>query len=274
MVAAAMAGPMSTRRSIRIHRWVTYHQGMTTPSRHVALNGSTNFRDLGGYVGRDGRALRWRRIFRSDQLGELTPEDVSVLTGLGLARVCDFRGTHERTASVCVLPDVAVHALSIEPTVVQGMQALLAAGKTLTAQSTVALMEQTYRDFVLDDTPRFAELFGHLLDDDRPLVFHCTAGKDRTGFAAALILSALGVPRTVVMQDYLLTNDHYRQPRQASGFASQEVLDVLWKVQPGFLEAAMLAVETGYGSVDRYLDSALGLGLTQRRRLEQLYLQG
>ena len=246
---------------------------MTTPSRHLALIGSTNFRDLGGYVGRDGRIVRWRRLFRSDHLGDLTPDDLAVLSGLGLARVCDFRGARERTASVCVLPGVAVHALSIEPTVVQGMQALLAAGKTLTPQSTVELMEQTYRDFVLDNTPRFAELFGHLLDDDRPLVFHCTAGKDRTGFAAALILTALGVPRTVVMQDYLLTNDHYRQPKGASGLAPQDVLDVLWRVQPDFLEAALHTVEAGYGSVERYLDSALGLGLTQRRRLEQLYLQ-
>ena len=75
-------------------------------------------------------------------------------------------------------------------------------------------------------------------DDDAPLVFHCTAGKDRTGFAAALILSALGVPLPVVMQDYLLTNDFYRQPKAANGFASQDVLDVLWQVQADFLEAA------------------------------------
>ena len=261
-------------RSTRCARRVTYHQNMTTPTRHLPLCGSTNFRDLGGYVGHHGRSIRWRRLFRSDQLGELTPDDVAVLSGLGLARVCDFRGVRERSASICVLPGVAVHALSIEPTVVQGMQALLAAGKTLTPQSTVALMEQTYRDFVLDNTLRFSELFGHLLDDDRPLVFHCTAGKDRTGFAAALILLALGVPRTVVMQDYLLTNDHYRQPKMgAPGLVSQDVLDVLWRVQPDFLEAALRTVEAGYGSVDRYLESALGIGPTQRRRLEQLYLQ-
>ncbi len=246
---------------------------MTNPTRHLALSGSTNFRDLGGYAGRDGRTTRWRRLFRSDQLGELTPDDVAVLSDLGLARVCDFRGSQERAASACVLPGVAVHALSIEPTVVQGMQALLAAGTTLTAQATVALMEQTYRDFVLDNTPRFADLFGHLLENDQPLVFHCTAGKDRTGFAAALILSALGVPRTVVMQDFLLTNAYYRQPKVAAGFASQDVLDVLWRVQAGFLEAAFETVDAGHGSVDRYLASALGLGPTQRQRLEQLYLQ-
>jgi len=246
--------------------------GMKHPSRRLELLGSTNFRDLGGYPGRSGRPVRWRRLFRSDHLGELAPQDVQALSDLGLARVCDFRGAQERSASPCRLPGVQVHALSIEPTVVQGIKSLLAAGKTLTPQATLELMEQTYRDFVLHNSPRFAELFDHLLRDDTPLVFHCTAGKDRTGFAAALILSALGVPRAVVMQDYLLTNDCYRQPAAASGLASQEVLDVLWKVQAGFLEAAWQVVESDHGGVDRYLEKAIGLGTAQRARLEQLYL--
>ena len=246
---------------------------MNHPTRRLDLLGSTNFRDLGGYLGQAGRPVRWRRLFRSDHLGELAPQDVLALKELGLARVLDFRGAQERSASACRLPGVRVHALSIEPTVVQGMKSLLAAGKVLTPQATVELMEQTYRDFVLHNSPRFAELFDHLLQEDSPLVFHCTAGKDRTGFAAALILSALGVPRSVVMQDYLLTNDFYRQPVVASGLASQEVLDVLWKVRSGFLEAARQVVESDHGGVDRYLEESIGLGAAQRRRLEQLYLQ-
>lgn len=246
---------------------------MNTDPRRLALQGSTNFRDLGGYAGRDGRTVRWRRLFRSDHLGELSAQDVASLSGLGLTRVCDFRGAQERMAHACVLPGVVVHALTIEPTVVQGMQSLLAAGQALTVAATVELMQQTYRDFVLDNSPRFAQLFAQLLQDDTPLVFHCTAGKDRTGFAAALILSALGVPRPVVMQDYLLTNDFYRQPKAVSGFASQEVLDVLWKVQPEFLEAGLQTVEARHGSLDNYLEKELGLGRAQRQRLEQLYLE-
>ena len=246
---------------------------MNTLSRHLTLHGSTNFRDLGGYAGRDGRNVRWRRLFRSDHLGELTVQDIATLSQLGLTRVCDFRGAQERMAHACVLPGVAVHALAIEPTVVQGMQSLLATGQALTVQNTVELMRQTYRDFVLDNSPRFAQFFGELLQGDAPLVFHCTAGKDRTGFAAALLLSALGVPREVVMQDYLLTNDVYRQPATVSKFASQEVLDVLWKVQPGFLEAALQTVEVRHGTVEDYLEKDLGLGQAQRQRLEQLYLE-
>ncbi len=246
---------------------------MSTPSRHIELSGSTNFRDLGGYAGIGGRHVRWRKLFRSDQLGELSAADVEVLSGLGMARVCDFRGQQERLTQTCVIPRVQVHALSIEPTVVQGMQAILSAGQTLTPQLTVELMEQTYRDFVLHNTDRFSELFGHLLDNDTPLVFHCTAGKDRTGFAAALILSALGVERNVVMQDYLLTNTFYRQQRTTSEFASREVLEILWRVQAGFLEASLQTVESRHGGMDTYLEKALGLGSRKRARLQQLYLE-
>lgn len=246
---------------------------MAIPIRNLKLSGASNFRDLGGYAGADGRTVRWRKLFRSDHLGALTQQDLASLSELRLARVCDFRGREERRPHACVIPGVAVHALSIEPTVVQGMQALLAQGKALTPHATLVLMEQTYRDFVLHNSPRFAELFGQLLDDDAPLVFHCTAGKDRTGFAAALILSALGVPHAVVMQDYLLTNDFYRQPTAASGFAPQDVLDVLWRVQPRFLEAALETVQTQHGDLDSYLGSALGIGPLQRARLQSLYLE-
>ncbi len=243
------------------------------PTRSLNLTGASNFRDLGGYAGQGGRLVRWRRLFRSDHLAALTPDDVAQLSSLGLARVCDFRGDAERAPLACALPGVVVHSLPIEPTVVQRMSELLAAGHQLTAQDTVRLMQQTYRAFVHDNAPRFAELFGLLLDNDAPLVFHCTAGKDRTGFAAALILLALGVPRAVVMQDYLLTNELYRMPSATSGLVSQEVLDVLWRVQEDFLDAALHALEADFGGVQPYLQQALGLGRTEQERLVALYLQ-
>ena len=247
---------------------------MQTPTRSLNLSGATNFRDLGGYAGQDGRLVRWRRLFRSDHLAALTPDDLALLSTLGLARVCDFRGAAERAPLACALPGVVVHSLAIEPTVVQRMKELLESGHALTAQDTVRLMQQTYRAIVQDNAPRFAELFGHLLESDAPLVFHCTAGKDRTGFAAALILLALGVPRAVVMQDYLLTNDLFRMPKVAPGLASQEVLDVLWRVQEDFLDVALHAVEADFGGVPRYLAQALGVGPREQQRLSALYLQG
>src|ERR1035437_8385710 len=118
------------------------------PTRSVELTGPSHFRDVGGYGGQGGRLVRWRRLFRSDHLAALTPDDVALLSGLGLARVCDFRGDTERAPLVCALPGVVVHSLPIEPTVVQGMKEILESGQQLTVPDMVRLMQQTYRAFV------------------------------------------------------------------------------------------------------------------------------
>ena len=220
------------------------------PDRSLRLSGASNFRDLGGYAGAQGLPVRWRRLFRSDHLAALTADDAETLRRLGVTRAFDFRGVHERAAVPYELPGVTQVALPIEPTVVQRMKDLLDAGEAVTPAQTVGLMQQTYRAFVHDNAPRFAGLFAHLLESDAPLVFHCTAGKDRTGFAAALILLALGVPREVVMQDYLLTNDFYRMPALDESRAPRAVLDVLWRVQADFLDAALHTVDEDYGGAD------------------------
>ena len=246
---------------------------MHTPTRSLNLAGATNFRDLGGYRTEHGRSVRWRRLFRSDHLAGLTPEDRHALAALGLTRALDFRGVDESAAASYALPGVSRHALPIEPTVVQNINAMLQAGHRLTARDAVALMQQTYRAFVLDNAPRFAELFRHLLDDDAPLVFHCTAGKDRTGFAAALILLALGVARDVVVQDYLLTNQLFQQPPSAHGEIPPEALAVLWRVQQGFLDAALHAVDADHGGLETYLARRLRLSRAAQDELARRYLQ-
>jgi protein-tyrosine phosphatase len=243
-----------------------------TPSRSLNLAGATNFRDLGGYAGHGGRTLRWRRLFRSDHLGALTAQDLQSLRELQVMRVCDFRGASERLSAACLIAGAQVHSLPIEPTIVQRLSSLLEAGQKPDEAEVVALMQETYRNFVRDNTPRFAALFGHLLASDAPLVFHCTAGKDRTGFAAALILHALGVPRDVILQDYLLTNEHLK-PGRASHSVPPEIAAVLFRVQEPFLAAALQAVDQDHGSLDQYLATALGVGPAQRERLAALYLQ-
>ncbi len=244
-----------------------------TPSRSLPLAGATNFRDLGGYTGQDGRQVAWRRIFRSDHLAALTPDDQARLAALGIARTVDFRGERERAQLAYLLPAVEHHQLAIEPTVVQRAIELQREGRALTAQDAVALMQETYRGFVHENAPRFAEFFCILLAKDTPLVFHCTAGKDRTGFAAALILLTLGVPRDVVMRDYLLTNDLYRRPAMAEGHAPEEVLAVLWRVQAEFLDAALHKVDQDYGGLQTYLVDVLGVDSAAQRELSGRYLQ-
>jgi protein-tyrosine phosphatase len=104
------------------------------------------------------------------------------------------------------------------------------------------------------------------------VVFHCTAGKDRTGVAAALILLALGVPRDLVRADYLLTNRHYRHPPITHSDTPPEVLQVLWRVQDGFLDAALQAIDTLPGGLPAYLQR-LGLGPAALAALRTRYLQ-
>ena len=246
---------------------------MSAHTRSIPLTGASNFRDLGGYVGHAGRAVVWRKLFRSDHLGLLNADDLAEVQRLKLARVLDFRGATERTAQVCAIPGVQVASLAIEPTVVQAIQALLEKGNGIRPEDAVHLMQQTYRAFVHDNSPRFAELFAHLLEDDAPLVFHCTAGKDRTGFAAAIILRALGVPQAMVMQDYLLTNELFRPPELVGSHAPPEVRNVIARVQTGFLDAAFEAVASSHGSVDQYLERAMRLDSKQQQRLRALYLQ-
>jgi protein-tyrosine phosphatase len=245
----------------------------THPDRLIPLQGVSNFRDLGGYAGEGGRPLRWRQIFRSDHFGALTDADRAQLAALGIGRSFDFRGVAERAATPYTLPGAVQHPLSIEPTVVQRLQALAEAGSQVTVPVVQDLMADLYRALVLDQSHRFAQLFAHLLDADAPVVFHCTAGKDRTGVAAALVLLALGVPRAVVRQDYLLTNQHYRHPALPQTETPIEVLKVLWRVDDSFLDAALQSIDAQPGGLGAYLAQRLGLGPAALAALRTRYLQ-
>jgi len=134
-------------------------------------------------------------------------------------------------------------------------------------------MRDSYRGYVQDNTQRYRTLFAHLLEDRAPLVIHCTAGKDRTGFACALILHALGVSEQVIADDYLLTNQFYKRDPAHSTELPDDVKQVLGTVRAAFLEAAFEAVEADYGSLDNYFRDGLGLGQAERKALEGRYLQ-
>jgi protein-tyrosine phosphatase len=243
------------------------------PARHLNLAGASNFRDLGGYPARDGRTTRWRQIFRSNHLGHLTEADVEVLRGLGVRNAFDFRGTEERAAALCSMAEISTHSLPVEPTVVAALRTIAAAGTPLSPADALDVMRDSYRNYVRHNTPRFRALFSHLLEDRAPLVIHCTAGKDRTGFACALILHMLGVPDDVIAEDYLLTNRFYRRDPTASSDLPEEVRQVLGSVQASFLAAAFEAIGADYGNLENYLSDGLGLGAPERARLQARYLE-
>jgi protein-tyrosine phosphatase len=237
------------------------------------LQGASNFRDIGGHTGIDGRRVRHNLVYRSDHLAGLTPDDHRALEPLRITHSLDFRGLAERAALPSVLPGAASVTLGIEPTMVVRVKALLAAGQIPTEAETVALMAHTYRSFARDAIPTYARFFQHLIEQPTPVVFHCTAGKDRTGFAAALLLSALGVDRDAVMADYLLTNQLYRRSALVHTDGPAHVVDVLWRVQPAFLDAAFDTVEREFGGMGRYLEGPMGLGPEAMARLRERLLE-
>jgi protein-tyrosine phosphatase len=237
------------------------------------LQGASNFRDVGGYRNVHGRHVRRGQVFRSDHLAGLTAADQQQLKALGVRHSLDFRGAAECAATPYAIAGVQRVALTIEPTVIARMQALVAQGVVPTTEETVDLMRETYRDFVNRNADTYGRFLKHLLEAPTPQVFHCTAGKDRTGFAAALLLSALEVDRTTIENDYLLTNQLYRRDARLEGQGHPHVMKVLWQVQPEFLHAAFEAVDAQHGGMRDYLHGAIGLSPQEVAELQRMLLE-
>jgi hypothetical protein len=164
--------------------------------RLIALEGAFNFRDLGGYPTVDGRQTRWRRLFRSDTLSELSAEDLALLADLGVATVIDLRTPAEVERDGRVAADVHYvnHSLLRQES-----------GESVGAPEHDDMGERYL--WYLEHNPEAVVVSLELLarEERYPAVFHCTAGKDRTGVLAALVLSLLGVPPSVVVADYVIT---------------------------------------------------------------------
>ena len=247
---------------------------MTKLPRILNLKGASNFRDLGGYATQHGRRVRWRRLFRSNHLGHLTADDIATLRALSLRKVIDFRSDVEiRHAAPCRLQGPTIHMMPIDPAIRPRLDERLAAGETVTAASAARIICDIYRGYVHGYASHFARLFDELLEDGTPLVFHCSAGKDRTGIAAALILSALGVPREVALEDYLLTNRHWRIDAASAAGLPDEVAAVLGSANEAFLSAAFAAIDSDFGGMPAYLRDRLNVDTTKQARLAELYLE-
>ncbi len=215
--------------------------------------------------------MRWRRLFRSNHLGQLTEPDVAVLRELGIRAAFDFRGRNERAAGLCTIAEITVHSVPIEPSVVPALRALATRGQ-LTTDHALELMRESYRNYIRNYTPRFRALFQHVLNEDVPLVIHCTAGKDRTGVACALVLHALDVADDVILEDYLLTNQLYRRETAAHPDLPADVVQTIGMVQASFLAAAFDAMRDDFGDVDTYLRDGLGIDDAARKTLQERYL--
>ena len=197
---------------------------------------------------------------------------IEIVRALGVRRAFDFRGLDERASAACGLSEITVHSLPIEPTVVAALRARLAAG-TLSASDAQEIMRDSYRNYVRHDTESFRKLFAHLLHDSAPLVMHCTAGKDRTGFACALVLHALGVPDEAIGEDYLLTNRFYRSDASSATDLPDGVRQAIGSVEASFLAAGFDTIRADYGDLESYFRNGLGLAAPERNQLRSRYLQ-
>ena len=241
--------------------------------RVLALQGASNVRDLGGWPAAGGRRVRFGRLFRSASLSTLTSDDVAALAGAGIRTICDLRGETEQQRAPSRLPGVTTHALCIEPSLRPSLTELLATG-TVTGPDVMALMRGAYTAYAIEWSHRYRALFELLLDADAPpLLFHCTAGKDRTGFGAALILAALGVDEAAVLEDYLATNRLWRADPEVAAYLPEAVAEVLLRVHPELITAAFDAVRDAHGTLDAYLEERIGVGPAERERLRELFLE-
>ncbi|WP_066775780.1 tyrosine-protein phosphatase [Sphingomonas sp. CCH5-D11] len=248
--------------------------------RVLPLEGGQNFRDLGGYRASDGRTVKWGLLYRSGAMNNLTLKDYETLRARGIRSVCDFRDTRERAAAPVQWPAGAKPAVFADDYEMDSnFRALMKPG--LTGEQAAALMAEGYRDIPLRFAGQYKRMFAQLAAGNAPLAFNCSAGKDRTGVAAALLLTALGVPYATVMEDYLLSNQYFKPDRmkadpQAAEFAkrvSPDALKAMMGVDRRYLDAAFDALRSRPGGLEGYYRNELGVDDAMRKALRARYLE-
>jgi protein-tyrosine phosphatase len=252
--------------------------------RLVPLQQGSNFRDIGGYAAADGKRVRWGRIFRSGGTPLLTDADLAEIGALRLAEMVDLRSSEERVLAPSRIGGVRYTAVGY------GMGLVMSQDGPPAPTD----MGAAYRRFPALLTPQLRILFADLLSGQGPIAYNCSAGQDRTGFATAMILSALGVPRETIYADYQLSTT-YRRPEwempridaamaatspTAGFFAQMQKTPAYAKPSPlltpegrPFLAFAFDEIEAKWGSVDAYLETALGVVPAEIARLRALYLE-
>jgi protein-tyrosine phosphatase len=254
---------------------------MTTRALPVA--GGHNLRDLGGYLAADGRPLKWRTLYRSGAIYSLSVDDRTYMRRLGIKAICDLRTPHERTHRPMDWHnglDVQYYGgVPLESSA--SLDKLLAATMTLREQM-LERMHNIYRKLPFEQAPSYRHLFAMLAQRRVPLLFNCSAGKDRTGIAAALILSALGVPHQTILDDYLLSNETVdglqtmmmeRNPRYAELLAiDPDALRPVLLADTSYLNMAFAAIEQKCGSIEAYMKQHLGVTPASLAALRELLL--
>ena len=252
----------------------------------MPLEGALNFRDLGGYAARDGRTVQWGRVFRSDALHTLTAADLEVIAALGLRSVFDLRWPYEREEQPTGIPASNGHR-SVHLMLADDPDRL--AGKGLLDQILDGTLPEADDDYVIsiyqevlgNGAAMFGTMLTHLADEDwLPAVFHCAAGKDRTGIGAALLLSVLGVDDETILDDYELTNiyrsnrriEELRPAIEAAGVDVEKVRPFLSARRP-VLAGTLRHLHDDHGGIERYLLGPAEMAPETLDRLRDLLLE-
>ncbi|TDG12543.1 tyrosine-protein phosphatase [Seongchinamella unica] len=257
--------------------------------RKLGMEGTPNFRDFGGYRTADGNKVKWGYLYRSGQLSSLSDRDIDLLASLELDLVCDFRREEEQASDPSRLPPLRPPRIASLP-IIPGSNSRFFEEAEKQGEGQLEFGRQAMFDFMVEINRDFAEgqretygrMFREILElDDARFLVHCAAGKDRTGFAAALVLLALGVPRDVVMRDYMLTARFFNPDREMARLQSKygmehvdaDAVRPMLEVHEDYLARALASIDDNYGSVEQYLEEALGVGDPEQRELRRRYLE-
>ncbi len=251
---------------------------------HRLLNfeGIHNFRDLGGYPAADGREVKWGVLYRTGTLAHASRADLAALAGLQLDTLIDFRSSMEKEEEPNRLPEPLTFDVVEIPTLDKGNETLVGEiferieSGNFEGFDPHATMIESNRQFASEFTPQFRQFIQEVLEaQGRPVLWHCSAGKDRTGFAAAILLRILGVDQETVMADYLASREPSLDARKSTllmlrvfkGEAAAEKLAVLMGVERAWLTAAFEKIDEQWGSFDAYVRDGLALSDADVERL-------
>jgi len=256
-----------------------FAQVADSAKRHVVLQGAANFRDLGGYTTTDGHHVKWGEIYRSADISKLTDADLVVLKDRKITYDVDLRGHRESAQAPDRINPGTDYILL--PAGSDNLNNWMKGVENIKASGGDSLMIVFYNktdSLAARYKPLFDKLLG--LPADQSLVFHCTAGKDRTGIGAALILYSLGVPYDTIVQDYTATN-YYRTAENKKSIdgmvkymhIDKDVATAMLQAKKEYLDATFNAIISQYGSVDNYLRTQMGLDDQKIALLKKKFLE-
>lgn len=232
---------------------------------HLPLDGCFNFRDLGGIMTTEGRYVKWGKLFRSDDLSQLSDKDLNYLTGISLISIVDFRTESEKKSADDRKPSSVkeMYAYSITAGNLSNIEELF----QMTEAEATQFMIDMNQELVSDPAAikQFKEMFALLQNEEHvPLVFHCSAGKDRTGMAATLILYALGVDEETIRAEYLLSNQ-YLSDKYAPLIAEHSNAEPVFVVKEEYLQAGIDLIKEQHSSVEEFLTDSLNVNIPKFR---------